>query len=352
MSDISKRCNVQVISSIYSSAARATEKLPCASSRRPSSPAENASKLNRAFLSLFPFSVWTDHNSDLRIQPQEIEPLERVRAELLEKIDLNGDGISYEEMLRYLSAGRVVDPDKDVPRIYDDLAAVGSHEVAGAPVLIVMDDKVPEDIFKMPFYSKAASLIKRGSIITYGISRDGSFSSSPTYEGAKKFVLIIFPKDKTLSLSRLYVESMISHELVHARQYISGKRMEFDSIYYFMHASGRFAEDDIRAVSSSLPAALGEIEAYKHEMVNALPQGDLSRLQYFAIYLNSQMSDVERAVDMFKSKNAEDLVMLAASMLDEVLSKETAAMINARIKSLADSCGETDPILVKRAIVP
>jgi hypothetical protein len=348
MSDILKRCNVQAISSTYSWVPTTTEKLAPASGRRVPSPAEDASMLNRSFLPLFPFSSWTDINADLRIQPQEVRPLDPARAELLESIDLNGDGISYDEMLRYVSGGRIVDPDKDIRQIYDDLAASGSHELAGAPVLIVMDDKVPRDILNMPFYCKAADLIKKGSIITYGISRNGGFSSSPTYDGAKKFVLIVFPKDKTLSLSRIYVESMISHELVHARQYISGKRMEFDSIYYFMHSSGKFSQDDIRNVSASLPSALGEIEAYKHEMMNALPEGDLSRLQYFAIYLNSQMRDVDSAIELFNSKNAQDLVKLIESMLDEVLPKESAAVINSKIKLLADSCGESSPVLVKR----
>lgn len=341
------------ISATYSAAPRAGQEQPTKIGRSASSPPADISRLNMAFMPLFPYSVWRDINRDARIQLEEISPpLRSGYAQLLNRIDLNGDGVCYEEMRSYMSAGYEIDPDRNISVIYDDLVSKGAHQLEDAPVLIVMDDMVPEDILKMPFYSKAASLIKRGSIITYGISRDGSFSSSPTYEGAKKFVLIVFPKDKTLSLSRLYVESMISHELVHARQYISGKRMEFDSIYYFMHASGKFSEEEIRTVSASLPAALGEIEAYRHEMVNALPQGDLSRLQYFAIYLNSQMSDVERAVDMFKSKNAEGLVMLAASMLDEVMSNETAAMINGRIKSLADSRGETDPVLVRRAIVP
>ena len=313
---------------------------------RPASPTPDASKISRAFLSLFPYLRWTDGNTNSRIEPEEIEPAGREHTDLLKTIDQNGDGVCYAEIEKYVSGDVKIDPDSSIPVIYDELISKGSCKLPYAPVLLVLNDHVPEEIANMGFYLKKEEQIKRGEIRTFGISKNGELSELPTNYGGKKFCLIVFPKDQTMTLNRLYVESMISHELVHARQYFSGLRMEQNSIYYLMYSSGKFGIKEIQSVRDTLPVALGEIEAYKHELLNAIPCGDSSRLQYFALHINSQIKYVDRALELFKEKGANDLVLTARSMLAEVLSKEEIRTINQNIKTASEKCLGDDPVFV------
>lgn len=337
------------ISATYSAAPRAGQEQPTKIGRSASSPPADISRLNMAFMPLFPYSGWRDINRDARIQLEEISPpLRSGYAQLLNRIDLNGDGVCYEEMRSYMSAGYEIDPDRNISVIYDDLVSKGAHQLEDAPVLIVMDDMVPEGIRSMAFYSGKSEVIKGGAIITFGISKNGTYSPLPVFEGSKKFCLIVFPKERTLPITRRYVESMISHELVHARQYISGRRSELDSIYYLMHRSGKFSEQRALLVSTSLSSALGEIEAFFHELEKAVPEGDPSRLQYFALYINSKMRDVNASVEIFRENNLGDLVVLTKDLLEDVCPEVKVREINSIIRSKSAIAGDLQPICIKR----
>lgn len=291
----------------------------------------DTSALNKIFTSLCPGSPWNDINLNGHIELLELSNVNASAIELFNRIDLNGDGISLHEIKSYTGCGADVEIQANTAVIYNALKANGSYKMKGLPVEFVTEDKIPAGAAEMESYTTLTGILKEGSLVTMAYSKGNGRVGRVTEEGAKKLCLIVVPKFRLEPGSRANTERLIKHELVHARQYLSGKRAEFLSLNEFIARSGKFGLVDME---KPLPRTICEIEAWKINLNDAVSDGDPYLMSDISRQLNSEIETVKQALNLFRDNNEDGLCDLLKSMLAEVLTQNEAKKINNRIEKV------------------
>lgn len=297
----------------------------------------DTSSLNKAFTFLCPQSPWVDSNKNNRVELNELSYVNASTLDIFNVLDVDSNGISLDEIRSYSSPDSVVDINMDTSVIYQALKNSGCYRLANVPVEFITSDKLPEEVKKLAVYKTLPKMLGDGKLVTLAFSETEGHIGRSTTRGSDKLCLVVVPCDTLEYDTKENFQWLITHELIHARQYLSGKRIEFFSLSKFMNRIGKFDESYSNETAEKAALSLCEIEAWKINLKNALSSKDHSSVNYFIKNINRELDSVRAVLEDLKLKGAVELCPLLKSMLDDVMTDEEAKWLSAATCEQANS---------------
>lgn len=296
-------------------------------------------KINRWVNILCPKADWNDQNNNSRIDSDELRPaaclspsekeeansnIKNIYVPLIQKIDQNCDGASYDEIETYITPPINIDYDFDLDEVINGLKNEGNYKVPDQPILFATEDNLPEEIKTEVL--KTRSLGNHKSEFLNYDCEDGCYTW-PTHSGKTKAAIILVSKKWLEKESDVHLKWGLKHELLHAKQWFSGEMDEWDSIVNEMIKSGKFTgHTDLKADLYKVfyfPNTFFELNVNKDLLLEYLKppvlveKDDIPSIQYICAEMNANLAKINGVISVCYLNNAEELVPLINGILEE-----------------------------------
>lgn len=298
---------------------------------------------------LFQKAEWRDTNRDGRIEPDEVQPSERLTADekkraeaeivnedkpMIQKLDSNKDGLSFEEIKAGLFPKMPDLNAVDLDKAIDALRTTGSYDDKKASVLFCNSDMMPKDILSEFFDEQS---LKSGAAVAKRVrDSEGKIKSSPHI--SKDVITIILVPGRTLQLAssgqteRLKI--ILKHELIHVQQGFNGKLDENFAVRNYLGNDRRIpgkAVDDITALTYN---PLQEIEAHIGTLKEYIARGDIEEMKHACLKVNCEIGKLNVGRTIIDKYNAASILELLDGLAEESLPKAEMEELNRQMGSM------------------
>lgn len=311
--------------------------------------------MNRWANYFFPMADWQDKNRNGRVEKKELQVpdvfmpiskkvennIAKTYFPLLREIDKNNDGISFEEIQRYINVPKIDFNKIDINAAVKSLKTTGQYKVPNMPVLLVTDDKIPEGIKNSKYYPLFMEVMGRGNAATMDFSVSGGQYIAQPLKNANKICVCVFPKRRIINEPEDSSEEVIRHELMHAKNRFNGETGKLGSISGFMSKNYAFIMRPkvLSSIEVALPKALSELGPTMYSIKRAVAKKNLQYISYFCRYINMQFYYINSVKSVFNAAKSFELVKVTDSMIADIVTKEEIDKLNKEMEKLTHDKG-------------
>lgn len=309
---------------------------------------------------LFPLSMWKDKNKNFRFDWDEMgnfsdgakKMIDQMYKKTYDEIDKNKDGISYDEIQRYVVLKNINIP-ADLRSICESLVKKGSASAANGRIIIVSEDKIPKELSQDRNFMEVVKNETSSNIATTIslVKKNGKYSGMVPADakGESKYALIIL-KGQLLKKPQKEIAESIEHELIHVRQIFSGKNVENDflniliikTLVYFL---GEDANKYVKTFEKiKFGVIFSELEAYKKDLYKAIANNDKAKIERACFYINGLFAQINKGKEELAKVKGDDFIGLIDTVTAENITKEEMVKLNNKMGKIAKNPSEKNKL--------